>query len=72
MRGPPTTGMPDGVVAKASPRPLGCNPAQLAHQLGVAAIATGQGESREQPRDTVMEHREVVPTRLVAEGAGEP
>src|SRR3954469_1014231 len=36
------------------------------------AVATGQGQGLEQPRDAVVEHAPAVAAGLVAEGAGQP
>jgi hypothetical protein len=38
----------------------------------VPAVATGQGQGLEQPRDAVVEHAPAVAAGLVAEGAGQP
>src|SRR5215472_4993754 len=46
--------------------------AELAYQLGVATVTACQCQQGEQPRDTLVEHREVLPARLVAEGASQP
>ncbi len=43
-----------------------------AHQLGMAAVATGQAEIGEQPRHPLLEHGVVVAAGLLAEGAGQP
>src|SRR5271169_6061008 len=46
--------------------------AELAHQLGVTTITTAQSQQGKQARDALIEHREVLPARLEAEGASQP
>ena len=45
---------------------------EAAHDAGVAAVATGQGEIGKELGDAVIEHGAIVATGLVAEGAGKP
>jgi hypothetical protein len=46
--------------------------AKCAQQPGVAAIATGQSQIAEQPRDALIKHGAIVAAGLVAERRGEP
>ncbi len=48
------------------------DPAEGAQQLGVAAVAAGEGECGEEPWDTMIENGEVLFAGLVSQGAGEP
>src|SRR3954471_16502089 len=48
------------------------DPAESAHEPGVAAVAPPEREIGEQPRQALIEHRVVVATGLVGERAGQP
>ena len=48
------------------------DPGEPAQQLAVATVAAGQGKGGEQPRRTVVGHREVLAAGLVAQRASEP
>ena len=46
--------------------------AELAYQLGVATVTASQCQQGKQPRDALVEDREILPARLEAEGASQP
>jgi len=46
--------------------------AECTQETGMAAVAAGQSEIGEQPRDALVEHRPIVAAGLVAERRGEP
>src|SRR5262249_20078578 len=46
--------------------------AERAQDAGVAAVAAGQGQIGEQPRDALVEYGAIVAAGLIAERRGEP
>src|SRR5208283_2671628 len=48
------------------------DPRERAQEPGVAGVAVGDGEIGEEPGHAGVEDGDVLPARLVAEGAGEP